>query len=477
MSSSDKFSDHGGGPRRQMGMGLAARFTLGLGFMTFVIAVVAGYLFLQGAEKLNRNAADHARLKMALTSSSVLGRLGRSGSESMPEISGRYMDAGNGSGVSYGKGPVAIGEVREQLRIYQLRPGEGLPPVTLFAPSADYSDAAGQLLVLVILVLGGLVIMTVLFGAITARRVAAPLKVIIDDVLAISRGRYDRRINAEGAASEVAFLARAVDRMVHGLVEGKETQRKLDESQREAESLRELRRNLQPMTVLPPQGFMIDTCLMESFDVSTSDFVDAMTDSRGLSTVVVGSTVTRGMPGALLMAMTRAYLRGSVLQGGSPSEACNATNASLNRDLAQGLYASAMVARLNASESKVDLVSSGHKSPAIRWDEQKQQLVKLQPNGIALGFDEGPVFQRSLESLQVTLGPGDSLFLFSPAVFECMNEKNQVLGEKGVYQLARYAIDHGLELMKTKLLNFMDGNLRSDLAFALLQNTRNKNDE
>ena len=52
-----------------------------------------------------------------------------------------------------------------------------------------------------------------------------------------------------------------------------------------------------------------------------------------------------------------------------------------------------------------------------------------------------------------------------------MNANKQALGEKGVYQLARYAIDHDLESMKVKLLNFMNGKPKSDLAFALLRNT------
>jgi serine phosphatase RsbU (regulator of sigma subunit) len=465
-------SEQTASPRRQTGTGLAARFTLRLGLMTLLIAVVAGVLFLQGAEKLNRDAAAEARLDMAVTSSAMLARRHQMSASPLPEISGRHADAGYGAGVSYAKGPVALGDGQEELRIYQLKPGEGIPTVTLFAPAVDDSDATDQLLVLVILVLGGLVIMTVVFGAMTARRVAEPLRTMIDDVMAISRGRYDRHIHAEGAASEVAFLARAVDRMVHDLVEGQETQRKLDKSQREAESMRELRRNLQPMTVSPPTGFSISTCLIEAAGAGTGDFVDAMTDTQGFCTLVVGSTATRGMPGALLMAMTRAYLRGAVLQGGSPAEACESTNTSLNRDLAEGLYASAMVARLNPESELIELVSSGHKAPAIRWDAEHEEFRKIQPNGIALGFDEGPVFRRSLETAQIQLHSGDALFLFSPGAFECTNAKGKKLGESGVYQLARYAIEHDLKSMEAQLLKYIGGKPRSDLAFALLRDVR-----
>ena len=45
-----------------------------------------------------------------------------------------------------------------------------------------------------------------------------------EDVLAISRGHLDRRIEGKGAVGELAHLAKAVDRMVGDLLEGKETE-------------------------------------------------------------------------------------------------------------------------------------------------------------------------------------------------------------------------------------------------------------
>ena len=62
MTSPEYDSEQTVGHRRQTGTGLAARFTLRLGLMTLLIAGVAGFLFLQGAEKLNRDAAAEARL-------------------------------------------------------------------------------------------------------------------------------------------------------------------------------------------------------------------------------------------------------------------------------------------------------------------------------------------------------------------------------------------------------------------------------
>ena len=469
-------SEETSAPRRQQGLNLAARFTLSLGLLTLAGAIVAGFLFLQGAEKISREAASDARMELAKTTSSILAQRHDLGFGPFPKANGQMHSAENGASVGFATGAKPLGEGSELFKIYQLLPGEDLPVVNLFAPLEETADAADRMLVLVILILGGLVLATVIFGAYTARRVSEPLRSMIDDVLAISRGRFDRRIHVEGAASEVAFLARAMDRMVHDLVEGQETQRKLNKRQREAESMRELRRNLQPMTVIPPEGFGAETLLVEARGAGSGDFVDAMTDDLGACTLVVGSTGTRGMPGALLMAMTRAYLRSAVLQGFSPGPACVSTNESLHRDLAEGLYASVIVAKLDPSEKTVDLVSSGHKAPAIRWDEEQGQFRKIQPNGIALGFDEGPVYQRSLETVKIPVNAGDALFLFSPGVFECTNAKGTKLGEKGVVQLAKFAIEHDLKTMEKQLMKFLGGPPSTDLAFAILRDVQRGED-
>ncbi|MCH2113034.1 MAG: SpoIIE family protein phosphatase, partial [Planctomycetes bacterium] len=361
-------------------------------------------------------------------------------------------------------------------RIYRVLAGDAASsgsavPMELFAPLGADQSAGRRLLVLVLMVTLGLVAVVVLFANITARRIARPLRAMIEDVLSISRGKLDRRIRTENSFGEVAMLGWAVERMVDDLVEGQETQQALEKRKREIETLRGIRRNLRPMEIDPPVGFSFETLLVDARGGGTGDFADALSDGDGRPTLVVGGTGERGMSGAMLMAMTRAYLRVAILDGHSPSGSCERANLALNRDLARGLFASAMVARLEPSNSEVELVSAGHSAPAIRWDAQGQQLRKLQPNGIALGFDKGPVFRKSMETLKLTLAPGDALFLFSPAAFEEPTKEGKPLGEAGVFALAKYALQHGLSAMEEKLHEQVGGSPAGDLAFALCRAT------
>ncbi|TAH36808.1 MAG: HAMP domain-containing protein [Planctomycetota bacterium] len=456
--------------RSAPGLGLVGRITLWLGAGALVFAVPTTFLLLRVAASLQREAVEDARREMAATTA----RMRAAGAELPGELPAERVEHG-GVDLQIARGEVSTSSGPREARIYRaVEPGAGSEsaaeqPILLFAPAQDDPAASSRLLVLVLMVTGGLVVVTVALGAWVARRAVTPVQAMIEDVMAVSRGRIDHLVHVQSASGEVAQLGRAVDRMVRDLVAKEAAQRALAKSQRESELLRELRRNLLPMTVAAPSGYTIETRLLEAEDAGSGDFVDALADDRGRLTVVVGATAARGTPGALLMAMTRAYLRGAILQGQPLAAACDSTNASLNRDLARGLYASAVVARLEPESGQVELVSPGHKAPAIRYDAASGQLRKIQPNGIALGFDQGPVFRRSLETTGLQLKPGDALFLFSPDAFDCTSADGRPLGENGVYTLAKLAVQEGLASMEGKLHSFLGAPPRTDLAFALLR--------
>jgi serine phosphatase RsbU (regulator of sigma subunit) len=462
-------TEESGTVRTPPGMSLATRFTVGLGFTAFAIALVAGFFLLQGADRVLRQNTQTSQQQMAAKTAEMIA----AGANPGP-IAGKALPAPKGMSLQTGKGTVKTEDGDRQAQIFQIEVKNSDPANSerhlLFAPIEQNSSAKDELLILIVLVCGGLVLGTIIFGAIAARKVAEPLKAMVDDVMAISRGRLDRRVHAEGAVKEVAFLARAVDRMVRDLVVGQENEEDLEQRRREADSLRELRRNLQPLSSDSPFGYKVETLVVEAEGGGTGDFVDSLQDSNQHNTLAVGSTANRGMPGALLMAMTRAYLRGWILQGVSPAEACVGTNSALNRDLAKGLYASAVVLKLDPENASCELVSAGHKAPAIKWDAGAGQLRKFQPNGIALGFDEGPIFKKSLETVAISLKPGDSVFLFSPGLFACKNPAGKQLGESGVYALAKIAVEMGLKEMEKKLRSYLKAEPEGDLAFALMSN-------
>ena len=453
--------------RRPAGAGIATRFTLGLGLLASVFASIAALVLLTGIQDLGDELVVEAQSNMAARTVNMEAMDARLSAMDMTVDT-----TPDGIPVQEGVGMVETNKGDQQSRVLLAKrpssPTGEMGTATFFAPPEPPADIAMRILALVVLICGALVAATVIMGALTARRLTAPLNEMVEDVMAISRGHLDRHIRGDDAVGEVAHLAVAMERMVDDLVESQENQEALAATEAEKENLRELRRHLEPMTFDVPEGWVVSSCLIEAGGAGTGDFVDIMADGAGFITALVGSPATHGMAGALLMAMTRAYLRSSLLGGAEPAVAFDGANTSLNRDLARGLYCSAIAARLDPQEGKVELVSAGHQAPAVRWDTEAGQLRKLQPNGIALGFDRGPIFRNSMETLHLDLKPGDALFMFSPAAFECVTVSGKELGEAGVYQLAKIAIEQGMVAMEEKLRALVSEESESDLAFTMI---------
>lgn len=438
--------------------------------MASVFASIAAYVLLIGIQDLGDELVIEAQANMAARTVTLEAMEARRGAMEMA-----VRTTEDGILVQQGVGKVATTKGDREVRVLLApRPSGAAGPAgtaTFFAPPEPPADIATRILALVVLVCGALVAAVVIIGAMTARRLAAPLNEMVEDVMAISRGHLDRHIRGEDAVGEVAHLAVAMERMVDDLLESQETQEALAATEAEKENLRELRRHLEPMVFDLPQDWVVESCLIEAGGAGSGDFVDIMADGSGHITALVGSPATHGMAGALLMAMTRAYLRSSLLGGAEPAVAFDGANTSLHRDLARGLYCSVIAARLDPQDGRVELVSAGHQAPAVRWDAEAGELRKLQPNGIALGFDKGPIFRNSMETMHLDLKSGDALFLFSPATFECTSASGKVLGEAGVYQLAKIAIEQGMDSMDSQLRKHLGREPESDLAFTLIRHS------
>jgi sigma-B regulation protein RsbU (phosphoserine phosphatase) len=82
------------------------------------------------------------------------------------------------------------------------------------------------------------------------------------------------------------------------------------------------------------------------------------------------------------------------------------------------------------------VASAGH-NPLVVWRAASNNVELVNPNGIALGFDKGPVFERTVKEVNITLGRGDRIVAFTDGTVEAMNSANQEFGDDRFYTLIR----------------------------------------
>jgi serine phosphatase RsbU (regulator of sigma subunit) len=143
----------------------------------------------------------------------------------------------------------------------------------------------------------------------------------------------------------------------------------------------------------------------------------------------------QGVPGSLVGATARAYLRSTLQSQTDLGEALGWVNQQLHRDVERGLFVTAMVVVLDPIEHVAHVACAGHKMPLLRFDAEAGQLKSMQPNGFALGFDAGPMFERRLEIVHMPFQPGDRLVLAGAGIAELPSvDGGEEWGEKGLYR-------------------------------------------
>ena len=158
--------------------------------------------------------------------------------------------------------------------------------------------------------------------------------------------------------------------------------------------------------------------------------------------------------------MARAYLRSAFKEGGELSETLKKVNRTLAGEVRRGMYVTVLAARLDPGTHELEVASAGHKLPLVHWSAAEKAIRAIQPDGIALGFDKGPVFDRSLSTRRVPMDLGDRVLLAGTGAVRVIDHEGDQIGEKRLYKLfARNApdgADEALDGLLTALEAYAD---------------------
>ena len=142
---------------------------------------------------------------------------------------------------------------------------------------------------------------------------------------------------------------------------------------------------------------------------------------------VIADVAGKGPAAALMMAACRATLR--LCAAGEPSAASvvRRVNRALHGDMPRGMFISLFYGILDLDANRLTYVRAGHE-PALLLRAGGGPLELLSAGGLALGFDEGPVFDVMLEETTIDLGPGDLLALYTDGITEAANAAGDEFG-------------------------------------------------
>jgi serine phosphatase RsbU (regulator of sigma subunit) len=278
-------------------------------------------------------------------------------------------------------------------------------------------------------------IVFVLFGVAVsyflASGIVRPVRRLMRDMDIVSRGDFDH-VTKRTSSDEIGLLAMAFNDMTKSLKVAQELELEQEKVQAELDTAREIQAHLLPAKIPQLPGFDIYQAYSPAKDVG-GDYFDFIPVDRENLGVVCADVSGKGIPGSMVMSSTRTVLRMLATGNTSASDTLAQTNTIVARDIKRGMFVTAIYGVLNVRQKTFTVASAGH-NPMVLFRARSGKHELVNPAGIALGFDKGPIFNRTVKEQAIQLYKGDRVVLYTDGVVEAMNEKHDEYGDERFYR-------------------------------------------
>ena len=284
-------------------------------------------------------------------------------------------------------------------------------------------------------------IATALVAYLTSKIITRPLGTLLKDIRAVAGGDLQHRTFPR-SHDEIGTLAVSFDQMTQNLAAAEHMRKDLVDKEHQVSLAQEVQERLFQTKLPDVQGLQLDAANKLAGELS-ADLFDAQLLNSGKVGLLVMTASGRGVPAAIVLSMARSLFRARALEEDSPTEALKVINSLLAPDLRRGMYVSALYAVLDLRDGRGSLASAGHRYPALQFVAAGPGLKPVQADGIAMGLDKGPVFERSLTETPFQLDPGDRLILATEGASALVDANGDPLPDESFMRLALAASKQG----------------------------------
>lgn len=228
----------------------------------------------------------------------------------------------------------------------------------------------------------------------------------------------------------VAMLA-TIARLAAAAITAEERQRERLEEERTRQELRAARtiqQSLIPRTLPDVAGVRMHALWRPSRALG-GDFYDIFPLGEGRLGVVIADVSGKGLPAALLMAVTRSYLRVLATACADPGEVLAGVNARLAREIADNRFVTATYIVIDVHRRSCVLANAGHHAPAFVTSLGRVDY----PEGE--GFPLGIFEEAEYPVTELAFDPDQILVLYTDGLLESRVEGGELLGREGLTRL------------------------------------------
>ena len=201
-------------------------------------------------------------------------------------------------------------------------------------------------------------------------------------------------------------------------------QQEAQERQRIAQELhvaRLIQQTLLPKSLPELEGHQIAAYYQPAREVG-GDFYDFLQLPDGQLGLIVGDVSGKGVPAAIVMAITRTMLQAAYRMGSpAPGEILEQVNNILYKDIPSNMLVTCLAALLDSRTGRLQYANAGHDPPFVR---HASGVGKLRATGMPLGLMPDMIYEQK----EITLEHGESILLYSDGLAEAHSPREEMFG-------------------------------------------------
>lgn len=231
----------------------------------------------------------------------------------------------------------------------------------------------------------------------------------VDDHTVVRRDENGEVTHHEGLIADITQRKRAEQR-----------ERELQE--RDLRTAAEIQSHLLPHKFPQNEAVEIEALSHPSMLIG-GDYYDVLeVDDRHLG-FVIADVSGKGASAALVMTECRAMMRLSAEGELSPAKVLRRVNRMLQPDMRPGMFVALFYGIIDLDTKIMQFCRAGHEPPILLHPDG--EVDQLPGGGLAVGLDEGELFDEMLEEHEVQLNEGDLLALYTDGITEATNPQGE----------------------------------------------------
>ncbi len=305
----------------------------------------------------------------------------------------------------------------------------------------EAAEGIDQMILIALLVFAAALALTFIGNTIMSKRLASglakPIIELSEGAGIIGAGNLDHRLNVK-TGDELETLSDSFNSMIDNI---KRITAEKERIGAELNVATQIQASMLPciFPAFPERDeFDIYASMQPAKEVG-GDFYDFFLINDDTLAVVMADVSGKGVPAALFMVITKTLIQNTALSGKSPEVVFGIVNRMLCDNNSAGMFVTALLGYLDIPSGKFTFVNAGHNPPLIRKNG-KFEWLKTRV-GFVLAGDEDTFYRQQ----EITIQPGDELFLYTDGVTEAVNRKEELFTDPRLLEAVNSNFDKPLK--------------------------------